>query len=94
VREWVRANFPNVDLRVGLTCDNYEVLVSTAEHTDMLVLGPSTILTRYAMTGRIALLPMAYPSPPSEPGVLSLRGRPRSAAVQAFMDAFMAQPAP
>ena len=94
VRQWVSANFPQVDLRVGLTCDNYEVLVSTAEHTDMLVLGPSSILLRYQTAGRIALLPMTYPSPPSEPAVLSLRGRPRSAAVQAFMDAFMAQRGP
>ena len=43
IRQWIRANFPQMDMRVGLTCDNYEVLVSTAERTDMLVLGPTSI---------------------------------------------------
>jgi DNA-binding transcriptional LysR family regulator len=90
IRQWIRANLPQVDLRVGLTCDNYEVLVSTAERTDMLVLGPSSILTRYEAAGRIALLPISYPTPPSEPAVLSVRDRPRAAAVQAFIAAFMA----
>jgi DNA-binding transcriptional LysR family regulator len=92
IRQWIRANFPQVDMRVGLTCDNYEVLVSTAERTDMLVLGPSSILMRYEAAGRIVTLPISYPSPPGEPAVLYLSNRPRSAAVQAFMAAFMALP--
>ena len=90
IRQWIRANFPQMDMRVGLTCDNYEVLVSTAERTDMLVLGPTSILTRYENAGRIVMLPISYPSPPSEPAVLYLRERPRSVAVQRFIATFMA----
>jgi DNA-binding transcriptional LysR family regulator len=90
IRNWLRQHVPHENLRVGLTCDNYEVLVSTAECTDMLVLGPMSILTRYESTGRVAVLPIRYPSPPSEPAVMYLRQRPRAAAVQAFIAAFVA----
>jgi DNA-binding transcriptional LysR family regulator len=92
IRQWIRASFPQVDMRTRVTCDNYEVLVSTAERTDMLVLGPNSILMRYEATGRIVMLPITYPSPPGEPAVLYLTNRPRSAAVQAFMAAFTASP--
>ena len=37
----------NLDLRVAPTCHNYEVLVSVAEHTDMLVIGPLSVLHGY-----------------------------------------------
>ncbi|TNE86077.1 MAG: LysR family transcriptional regulator [Deltaproteobacteria bacterium] len=74
---------------VDVTCDNYEVLASLAEQSDLVVVGPRSVLARYADAGRLAMLPITYPSPPSEPGVMLAAGRPVPPAVRALADAFL-----
>lgn len=85
IREWLRTREDGARLEATLTCDNYEVLVSVVEQTDTVVLGPLSMLRRYAAAGRLAVLPVTYPSPPSEPAVLSVRGRPLGLAAQGLM---------
>jgi DNA-binding transcriptional LysR family regulator len=88
IRQWLRTQPGGDELRQSLTCDNYEVLVAVAEESDTLVLGPISMLRRYERAGRLVVLPIAYPSPPSEPAVLSVRDRPLAPAVVALMKEF------
>lgn len=88
IRQWLRTQPGGDELRQSLTCDNYEVLVAVAEESDTLVLGPISMLRRYERAGRLAVLPIAYPSPPSEPAVLCVRDRPLAPAVVALMKEF------
>ncbi|WP_086001716.1 LysR family transcriptional regulator [Plesiocystis pacifica] len=80
---------PTADIR----CDNYEVLVSLAETSDMIVLGPRSVLDRYAAMGRLVVLPVVYPSPPSEPAVMLAAGRPTAPAVRSLANLFLGRDA-
>lgn len=76
--------------RPDITCDDYELLVSIAESSDVIVLGPVSVLQRFARTGRLCLLPVSYPSPPAEPAVMLSAGRPVPPAVRTLADLFLA----
>mgnify|MGYP000894896161 CR=1 FL=1 len=94
IRAWAQQDAVEAGVAVDLTCDNYEVLVTVAERTDTLVFGTRSVLERYERTGRVRMLPFTYPSPASEPAVLSVRDRPLAPAVYALMDEFEYEDAP
>ena len=76
--------------QTDIVCDNYEVLASLAESSDIIVLGPRSVLERYERRGRLAILPIVSPSPPSEPAVMLPRDRPVPPALRALADLFLA----
>ncbi|MCA9574548.1 MAG: LysR family transcriptional regulator [Myxococcales bacterium] len=82
---------PGRGLTADVLCDNYEVLTALAEASDTIVLGPRSVLDRYAAQGRLVALPVAYPSPPSEPGILLAAGRPVPPAVRLLADVFLSR---
>lgn len=89
IARFVSEHLPAEVHEVTVRCDNYEVLVSLAETSDLLVFGPRSVLARYVAARRLRILPIDYPSPPSEPAVLTAAGRPLPPAVRALADLFL-----
>ena len=87
--QWLRGLNVSARAVADITCDNYETLALTAERTDMIVMGPERVLTRYLDSGRLVRLSFPLPGAESQPAVLSCAQRPRSPAVEAFMAAFL-----
>jgi DNA-binding transcriptional LysR family regulator len=71
-----------------LTCDNYEVLARTAERSDIVVLGPVSILKHYIDAGRMVPLGEPLAGPQVKPALLWCERRPLSPAAQALMASF------
>lgn len=66
----------------SLLCDNYEVLISLAEHSDTIIFGPRHLMTTYEGQSRIKVMPWDTDGPEIQYSVIRTRNRTLSPAAE------------
>ena len=66
----------------SLLCDNYEVLIRLAEHSDAIVFGPRKLLSSYERVGRLKVMSWPLEGPDIQPSLIFSKRRPLSPAAE------------
>jgi DNA-binding transcriptional LysR family regulator len=73
----------------SLLCDNYEVLVRLAEHSDAIVFGPRNLLSSYERAGRLKVMSWPLEGPEIQLSLIRSRQRTLSPAAERLASLFV-----
>ena len=78
----------------SLLCDNYEVLIRLAEHSDAILFGPRQLLASYERAGRLKVMSWPLEGPDTQSSLIRSKGRRLSPAAERLAALFEVEAAP